>query len=159
MPEAPGRGLILRPARADDLPAMAGLLGAVIAEGDKTAFDGPMTPARIDALFLSGPDCLGCLVALQSGRLLGFQGLDAKYMPGTGWADISSFVLAEARGVGVGTALWQAMQPAARHRGLIGLRAVIRAVNTGAQAYYRRCGFAPLQTMCPLPCRLTCRGA
>lgn len=141
--------MTLRPARASDLPAMAALLDAVIAEGDKTAFEGPMTAAQMDGLFLSGATCRGCMVALGDGRLLGFQGLDAQYMPGTGWADISSFVAAEARGLGVGGALWQATRQDAAARGLNGLRAVIRSVNTGAQGYYRRCGFGPVAA--PLP--------
>ena len=149
MPERLGAGLTLRPARPADLPAMAALLEAVIAEGDKTAFEGPMTAERIDALFLSGATCCGCMVALDGEKLLGFQGLDAQYLQGTGWADVSSFAAAAARGRGVGAALWLATRQAAESRGLRGLRAVIRAVNTGAQGYYRRCGFGAVTGTLP----------
>lgn len=140
MPD-PAGALILRPAGPGDLPAMAALLNAVIAEGDKTAFEGVMTPADMDRLFVSGPDARGCTLALEGDRLLGFQALNIEYLRGTRWADISSFVSAGARGRGVGRVLWRATCDVAR--GIHGFRAVIRSVNPGALGYYGACGFVP----------------
>lgn len=139
MPE--GGGLVLRPAGPADAPAMAAILNAIIAEGDKTAVQGPVTEAQIAAWYLTGPDCRGCTLALAGGRAVGFQSLDVHHLPGTGWADISSFIAAPARGTGAGRALWRETRALAR--GLAGLRAVIRSVNPGAIAYYTACGFAP----------------
>jgi len=143
MPDASGGGPVLRPAQAGDLPAMAALLNAVIAEGDKTAFAGQMTPADMDRLFVTGPDARGCTLATAGDGILGFQALGADYLAGTGWADISSFLAAAARGAGAGRALWGATRALARGQGLAGLRAVIRSVNAGAIGYYSACGFVP----------------
>ena len=122
---------------------MAALLNAVIAEGDKTAFQGHQTAGDINGLFVAGPDSCGCALALAENRLLGFQALSVEYLRGTGWADISTFVTTGSRGTGTGRALWQATQAQARAQGLAGLRAVIRSVNSGAIAFYSACGFAP----------------
>lgn len=144
MPE--GRGLALRPASPGDAPALAALLDAIIAEGDKTAIPGPMTAETFAAWFL-GPEALACTLAEEGGRVLGFQALDRHHLLPPGWADISSFAAAPARGRGVGAALWQATRAAA---GTLGLRAVIRSTNSGAQAYYRAMGFRPPPADSPL---------
>ena len=149
MPDGAGTGLVLRRALPADAPAMAAILNAVIAEGDKTAIAGPLAAPAIADLFLTGPDCSGCTLALVGGQPVGFQALDVHYLAGSGWADISSFVAADARGTGIGRGLWRATQALAGARGLTGLRAVIRSVNAGALAYYRACGFDRPTT--PLP--------
>lgn len=121
---------------------MAAILTAIIAEGDKTAIPGPLTPDDALNWFITGHDCRGCTVALADGRVLGFQALDDHYLKLPGWADIGTFLAAAARGQGLGRVLWQVTQARARNAGIASLRAVIRRSNTDAQAYYRRCGFA-----------------
>ena len=56
-------------------------------------------------------------------------------------ADISTFVAAAHRGVGVGTRLMQTLCAEARNRGFRKLMATIRADNTAAQGFYARSGF------------------
>lgn len=150
MPDSAALAPILRSAGLADAPAMAVILNGIIAEGDKTAIPGPVTEGDIARYYLTGPDCRGCTLALLGGHPVGFQALDSHYLRAhPGWADIGSFIAAPARGTGTGRALWAATRLLARRQGVPHLRAVIRSVNTGAQAYYRACGFA--RPAAPLP--------
>ena len=73
--------------------------------------------------------------------MIGFQALERYHDLHEGWTDIATFVDASARGQGIGKALFEKTFEAAEALGIGVLRAVIRAKNAQAIAYYRACGF------------------
>lgn len=134
----------VRHAEIDDADALAVVLNGVIAEGDKTAIDTPLTGAEFAEWFIVGPHCISCVVAVaDDGGILGFQALERFHedLP-EGVADIATFVTAAGRGTGVGRSLFDATAAVvAGDVGQGGLRAVIRRSNEGAIRYYRAIGF------------------
>jgi len=136
-------GLRTRQAQPEDATALAALLNRVVDEGDKTAIHAHLDEADFRRWFIEGEHCLGCVVAeTADGEPVGFQAYERYHsdLP-RGWADIGTFVDREARGAGVGRALFDATLDHALTTGTSVLRAVIRARNTQAIAYYRARGF------------------
>lgn len=135
----------VRPAGPDDAPRLAALLNSVVDEGDKTAIDHHLTPEEARDWFVDGPACRGCVLAEDGSELLGFQAVEVFQddLP-EGWADIATFVADGARGRGVGRALLTGTLAACPAHGIRTLRAVVRATNAGAQAFYRASGFEPV---------------
>ncbi|WGW13567.1 GNAT family N-acetyltransferase [Saxibacter everestensis] len=134
--------LIRAAGRSDALP-LSQLLNRVVDEGDKTAIDSHLTDAEFAEWFLTGDHCLSCTVAQNdSGSILGFQALERFHddLP-EGMADIATFVSADARGKGIGTALIDATVREAQDRNITSIRAVIRNSNQTATYYYRSIGF------------------
>ncbi|GAB3758561.1 GNAT family N-acetyltransferase [Microlunatus parietis] len=135
--------MIIRPAKLDDAEPLSAVLNAVIAEGDKTAIDAPLSGSEFAEWFITGSHCISCVAAAgEDGRFLGFQALERfhRELP-AGTADIATFVSAASRGSGVGRRLAEATVAIAERAGLRSLRAVIRRRNTGAISYYRSLGF------------------
>jgi L-amino acid N-acyltransferase YncA len=133
----------VRDAQVADAPAMASLLNRVVDEGDKTAIEHHLTERDVVEWFVTGPHARGCVVALDGAdRVLGFQAVETFHddLP-EGWADIGTFVAAQARGTGVGHLLMTATLSRCREAGQRTLRAIIRSTNTGAIRYYRAMGF------------------
>jgi L-amino acid N-acyltransferase YncA len=139
--------LQVRPARSADAPELAELLNAIIARGGTTALQNPFTPARLDETYLTGPDVLSCVVAVDSdsGRLEGFQTLIREAHLPEGWGDIGTFSRVGGTQKGVGSALFAATLEKAAALGLAGINAQIRADNAGGLAFYGKMGFEDYQ--------------
>jgi pyrroline-5-carboxylate reductase len=137
-----GSELEVRPVAASDAPELTGLLNALIARGGTTALQEPFTPQRLAETYLTGPEVVSCVVAVEAdGRLAGFQTLiRVGHLP-QGWGDIGTFARVGASQKGVGGALFAATRERAAAGGLTALNATIRADNTGGLAYYARMGF------------------
>lgn len=137
--------MLIRHARIDDTVTLAAVLERVIAEGDKTAIDTPLSPAEFAEWFVTGAHCVSCIAAFdEAGRAIGFQALERFHddLPDDA-ADIATFVAAARRGAGVGRALTEATLREAASVGLGRLRAVIRRANVGARHFYAGIGFTP----------------
>jgi L-amino acid N-acyltransferase YncA len=135
--------LEIRPATSADAPALAELLNAIIARGGTTALEQAFTPERLDETYLTGPDVLSCVVAVDtgSGRLEGFQTLIREAHLPEGWGDIGTFTRVGGTQRGIGSALFAATSERARALGLAGINATIRADNEGGLAFYGKLGF------------------
>ncbi|MDQ8756999.1 GNAT family N-acetyltransferase [Sphingosinicella sp. LHD-64] len=140
--------LTVRPATSADAPELAELLNAIIARGGTTALERPFTPERLDATYLTGPDVLSCVVAVDraSGRLEGFQTLIREDHLPADWGDIGTFARVDGIQRGVGSALFAATRDRARELGLAAMNAEIRADNTGGLAFYGKMGFEDYKT-------------
>ena len=134
--------LSVRPVTSADAPELADLLNAIIARGGTTALGTPFTPERLDATYLTGPNVLSCVVAVDGERLDGFQTLVRERHLPEGWGDIGTFSRVDGTQRGVGSALFAATRDRARALGLAGINAQIRADNAGGLAFYIRMGFA-----------------
>lgn len=143
----------VRAARREDAAGLAELLNGVIARGGTTALEEPFTPERLDATYLTGPEVICCVVAVDpaSGRHEGFQTL-GRY-PGLpdGYGDIGTFARVGGTQRGVGRALFAATEAEARRLGLAGINATIRADNTGGLQFYSRLGFVDHSVRQALP--------
>jgi RimJ/RimL family protein N-acetyltransferase len=131
----------VRPAIAQDAPALALILNAIIATGGTTAHEVPFSVGDILDHYITGPAVICCHVAILSGRCVGFQALDRNPVLPNGWGDIATFLTEEARGSGTAAALFTATCTAARGLGLPTINATIRADNVPGLAYYARIGF------------------
>lgn len=149
--------MLVRAAASSDAAALARVLGAIVDEGGRTAIEGHPSPAELDDWFVSGPHAVSCVVAELDGAVVGFQAVERFHALPDGWADVGTFVSADARGLGVGRALLTASLAASDRAGVTRLRAVIRAVNVEAVAFYRAMGFsdAPAEADAGLAERIT----
>jgi L-amino acid N-acyltransferase YncA len=135
--------LEIRPVTAADAPELTKLLNAIIARGGTTALEAPFTPDELDKVYLTGPDVLCCVVAVEadSGRIVGFQTLIRDETLPDRWGDIGTFSHVDGTQKGVGTSLFAATRASADILGLVAINATIRADNAGGLAYYSRMGF------------------
>ena len=109
--------IAVRPVTSADAPALAELLNAIIARGGTTALQTPFTPERLDQTYLTGPNVLSCVVAVDgaSGRPEGFQTLIREVHLPADWGDIGTFTRVGGTQRGVGSALFAATsEPPAR---------------------------------------------
>ncbi len=129
----------VRPARPDDLDELIASFAAVVAEGrwlgTQPGFD---REARRQGLAASLDDAtVGVFVAEEGGRLLGgIRGQD-----GGGLVELGMWVVADARGRGVGAALLDALVAWARQRGAHKVSLQVWPHNQRARTLYRRAGF------------------
>lgn len=130
-----------------DAHELAALLNAIIARGGTTAHEDPFTPERLDETYLTGPDVLTSVVAVdtETGRLEGFQALIRDEAIPKDWGDITTFARVGGTQQGVGSALFEATRERARALGLAALNAQIRADNSGGLAFYSKMGFEDYQ--------------
>jgi L-amino acid N-acyltransferase YncA len=135
--------LQVRPVRREDAAELAELLNAIIARGGTTALQEPFTPEALDRTYLTGPEVLGCFVAVDpaTGRLEGFQTLGRYAGLPEDVGDIGTFARVDGTQRGVGTALFAATVEHALRLGLSAINATIRADNAGGLAFYGRLGF------------------
>jgi L-amino acid N-acyltransferase YncA len=133
----------VRPVRSRDAHELAELLNAIIARGGTTALEEPFTPERLDQTYLTGPEVISCVVAVDpdSGRLEGFQTLIREPDLPENWGDIGTYSRVDGIQRGVGTALFAATRERARELGLEAIRATIRADNSGGLTFYGKMGF------------------
>lgn len=131
MPEGPPH---LRPAGLDDVAALAAI------ENDAFASD-RLSPRSLRRLIRSGSADI--IIADEAGAARGYAAI--LFRRGSAVARLYSIAVADAaRGRGVGVALLQAAEDAARARGARTLRLEVRAGNSGAIALYRKHGFRNL---------------
>ena len=136
----------VRPAGGADTRQMAELLNALIDAGGTTALVRPVTGADIAAWMQAAPDRSAWHVAMsdadaETGGVVGFQWIEpADYLPAEA-AEIASFVRIGRSGVGIGSALFEATEAAARRLGYAWINANIRADNEGGLIYYQSRGF------------------
>ena len=135
--------LEIRPVTAADAHELAELLNAIIARGGTTALEEPFTPEQLDEVYLTGPDVLSCVAAVEigSGQLVGFQTLIRDRNLPEGWSDIATFSRVDGVQKGVGASLFVATRANAKVLELTAINATIRADNTGGLAYYAKMGF------------------
>jgi len=131
--------LVVRPVAGFDTGAMARLLNAIIARGGTTAMTDPVTADEI-AGWVQAP-CSAWHVAEQAGEIVGFQWIEPHDALPPEACDIATFAAAGQTGLGIGSALFAATEPAARALGFAWINATVRADNTGGLAYYQSRGF------------------
>jgi L-amino acid N-acyltransferase YncA len=133
----------VRPATSADAPELTELLNTIIARGGTTALEEPFTPELLDEAYLTGPDVLSCVVAVDpdSGRLEGFQTLIRLAHLPEDWGDIGTFSRVNGTQRGIGSALFAATRERARELSLAAMNAQIRADNLGGLAFYGKIGF------------------
>ena len=138
------RELEVRDVTLADAAELAALLNAIIAQGGTTALETPYTPEGLAQAYLTGPEVICCVVAVDraSGRLEGFQTLGRYPNLPDGVGDIGTFARIDGKQRGVGSALFAATCQRARAEGLTAINATIRADNTGGLAFYGKMGFA-----------------
>lgn len=147
--------LRIRPACAEDAPALSALLNAIIAIGGMTAMETPLDAAAFCDHFLLGAHCRACFVADDAalGRPIGFQALASHPDLPADWGDVATFAALSWRRRGLGTDLFDATQARARALGLQMLNAAIRADNAGGLAFYEKLGFRTYATLRARPLR------
>jgi L-amino acid N-acyltransferase YncA len=132
----------VRQATSNDAPSLCQILNEIIAIGGTTAFETPLSVFELENHFLSGDDCIVCLLAeTLTGEALGFQSLSRNSKLPTGWGDIATFTRREPRTPGIGTALFQSTVAFAGNLGLAAINATIRADNESGIPYYEKMGF------------------
>ncbi|MCY0147270.1 GNAT family N-acetyltransferase [Hoeflea sp. G2-23] len=133
--------MIIRQAQTGDVRELVELLNQVIDAGGTTAIEEPLTEAEFKHWFLSGPDCVGCHVAVMPDlSIAGFQALEKCSRLPDGWIDVATFTR-RPRVPGVGSALFPVTRDYARNAGFTMINATIRADNAGGMAYYAKLGF------------------
>lgn len=132
----------VRPPINLDAPDMARLLNEVIEAGGTTALTRPVTGQDLQDWMETGPDHSAWHVAVDSTeRIIGFQWITpADYLPPEA-AEIATFVQTGQTGLGIGSALFDATQKAAKALGYVWINANIRADNDGGLIYYQSRGF------------------
>ncbi|NOD82737.1 GNAT family N-acetyltransferase [Ruegeria sp. HKCCD6119] len=139
--------MIIRPAMAADAPEIARITNAIIRESliTFTTYERSTTQITEDITERG----TGFLVAEHDGQVVGF----ATYAPfraGPGYAQTREHSIQlspDARGKGVGRALMQALEAAARTDGVHVLVAGISSANSGAVAFHAALGFSQVGRM------------
>jgi len=140
--------LVIRPADERDSEFVTGLVPSLLefgspAWGDADALAPGFREVLADAVRTQGPRSTVLVAARQDGTRLGFISLrlgeDAVGAARAHVADLA--VIAEARRLGVGTALMRAAEAWARDRGLPALSLDVWSTNERALAFYQRLGY------------------
>lgn len=140
--------LLIRPADERDGEFIAGLVPSLLEFGSPTwndagAFAPGFRDALADAVRAQGPHSTVLVAEAADGTRLGFISLkEAKDVAGTARGHVADVaVTADARRMGVGTALMNAAEAWARERGLPELSLDVWSTNERALAFYRRLGY------------------
>jgi GNAT superfamily N-acetyltransferase len=136
-------GFGIRQAGPEDARGMDAVLTPILERWGSTRERGA---AVVLARYIAHPDRLSCAVAVMEGRIVGFQSLKRAvrgnpYDLPEGWGIIGTYVAAEARGTGVGRALFAVSLEVAERARLPFIDATIGAGNTEGLAYYAALGF------------------
>ncbi len=135
----------LRPAVLSDAEEMAEVQNAIFRAGLRAA---PVDADQIREVYLSGEHTVVCTVAVEDGRVIGFQSLKRAW-PGNpydvtvGWGVIGTHIHPDAGRTGLGRRLFAVSRAAAVAAGLRHVDAGIGADNSPALAYYQAMGFRP----------------
>jgi L-amino acid N-acyltransferase YncA len=130
--------MTVRAATPADAPAMADILNQIIALGGTTAHEDPKSVETILADYVTGPDVLASVVALDAGRVIGWQSVELWQ----GDAHIGTFVTPGVQARGAGAAMFALTRAMLSGSGVTAIIASIRADNVPGLAYYARLGFA-----------------
>lgn len=139
--------IVLRPARPEDAPAVAALVGGIVAGGGLTALADPPGQGSVQDWMGAAPGRSCWYVALDgAGEIAGVQwaGPHPDLAPET--ADIATFVRLDATRRGIGTRLFGATRAACHALGYRWINATVRADNGGMLAFYARMGFQTWKT-------------
>ncbi|PYG30971.1 GNAT family N-acetyltransferase [Pelagimonas varians] len=125
-----------------DARPLADLLNEIIALGGTTALTNPISVPEITAWMTRYPEqSAWSLAEDDSGAILGFQFIEpADYLPDDA-VEIATFAKVGKVQMGIGSALFEATETAARQLGYSWINANIRADNFGGLAYYQSRGF------------------
>jgi L-amino acid N-acyltransferase YncA len=136
----------VRAAEIADADGIAAILNAVVREGGLTALDRTYTPAEERAYLRGLPDRSVMTLARVGIVTAGFQIVEP-YAAYTGAMDhvatVGTYVVASARGHGLGAAMSTQTFNRASAMGFTKLVAAIRADNAAAQVFYEGLGFRP----------------
>lgn len=135
--------VLVRPVIESDLPALAAIYDEEVLHGISTfATEPPGVDHWLPRLGLSRPgDHL--LVAEADGVPVGYA-FSGDYRPRTAYQhtrETSIYLASEARGQGIGRALYDELLPLLRADGMRLVVAVIALPNPGSQGLHRACGF------------------
>ena len=131
----------VRPARPEDADEMANILNEIIRTGGTTAITKEVNAADLLGWQDRGGERSAWHVAIYDGQVIGFQWINATdYLP-TDAAEIATFAKQGQTKRGVGSALFDATQAAARSLGFGWINADIRSDNIGGLRYYDSRGF------------------
>jgi len=141
---------MIRPATADDAPALAALWNPWITETAVTFNPTPKTPEDIAAM-IAARRAAGheFLLAQDDGRLLGFATY-AQFRSGAGYArsmEHTVILAPEARGRGTGRALMEALEAHARAGGAHQMIAGVSGENPEGRAFHDRLGYRLVATV------------
>jgi L-amino acid N-acyltransferase YncA len=137
---------LIRPVCDDDAVAIVDLLNPIIAAGNLTVMDQPLTLAGQLEYQRHFPERGVFHVAIDAddGTLRGVQSVTPHSVHGAAFAhvaEIGTFVRIGGQGRGVGWRLTGVTVAAALLQGYRKIMATVRADNPGAQEFYRRQGF------------------
>jgi len=130
-----------RQAIENDVPDLCSILNKIIVIGGTTAIESTLSEAQFSEYFLTGDDCVGCMVAHNTDSLLGFQALRVRSDLPDGWLDIATFARPNSTVKGVGIALFDATKQGLENSQCTFINARIRADNQVGLSYYSRIGF------------------
>ncbi len=136
----------VRQATIDDAEGIAAVLNSIVREGGGTVADRTYTPAQERAFLRRLPRRSFLMVALLGKVIAGFQVVEP-YATYTGAMDhvasLGTYVVAPARGRGLGRTMSRSTSAAARTAGFSKLVIQVRSDNPDAQAFYAALGFKP----------------
>lgn len=140
---------LIRPARERDCEFITGLVPSLLEFGspawdDASAFAPGFREVLAGAVRAQGPQSTVLVAEGADGTPLGFISLRAgKDVVGAARGHVADLaVIADARRMGVGTALMTASEAWARERGLPALSLDVWSTNKPALAFYRRLGYS-----------------
>ena len=132
-----------RPADPDDADALVGMMRELY-EHERIAFEGPAARAAL-ARLLADDSCGLAYLLLLGGEVAGYLvitfGYSLEFRGRDAFVD-ELYVRDEFRGRGAGTAALEFAAGVCRERGVRALHLEVERQNSGAQAVYRRAGFA-----------------
>ena len=138
--------LTVRPAEVTDAAQMAALLNEIIAVGGTTAITTPLGVQDMARWMSADAGRAAWHVAEDEGEVLGFQWIAPHETLPPEAADIATFAKVGQVKCGVGSALFEATQEAARKLEYTWINANIRTDNTGGVRYYDSRGFRTYHT-------------
>lgn len=137
--------LTVRAATADDAAAVAAIYGPVVADTAISFEIDPPTAEEVARRIAAGSSTHPWLVAEAGGEVLGYAYAGVhRARPAYRWTvETSLYVAADARGLGVGTALYSDLIARLRAAGFVTALAGITLPNPASVALHERMGFVP----------------
>lgn len=135
----------IRPATEADLPAIAAIYAEEVRHGISTFATEPPPPDYWVGRLTSTETGDHLLVAERDGAVVGYT-FSGSYRPRPAYGhtrESSIYLAAEARGAGIGRALYDELLQLMRTDGVHLVVAVVALPNPGSQALHRACGYTP----------------
>lgn len=121
-------------------PGMADLLNQIIARGGTTAMTDSVSATDISSWMKTARSAWH-IAEDDMGQIIGFQWIEPAPTDPETDAEIATFTRIGQTGIGIGSALFQATESAARALGYRWINATIRSDNESGLAYYQSRGF------------------